>query len=41
MFTDCGLRDELEGAGKKGIGNNVYRGFPNQISTANALDSKL
>lgn len=40
MFVDCGLRDELERAGKKGIGDDGYRGFPNQISTANALDSE-
>jgi hypothetical protein len=40
MFTDGGLKDKLALAGKKGIGDDGYRGFPNQISTANGLDSE-
>jgi hypothetical protein len=39
MFTDGGLKDKLELAGKKAIGDDGHRGFPNQMSTANSLDS--
>jgi hypothetical protein len=39
MFTEFGLKDKLERAGKKAIGDDGYRGFPNQISTANSHDS--
>jgi hypothetical protein len=39
MFTDCGLKDKLEQASKKAIGDDGYRGFPNQMSTANSHDS--
>jgi hypothetical protein len=39
MFTDFGLKDKLEKAGKKAIGDDGHRGFPNQISTANSHDS--
>jgi hypothetical protein len=40
MFTNGRLKDNtLEQAGKKVIGNDGYRGFPNQMSTDNSLDS--
>jgi hypothetical protein len=39
MCTDFGLKDKLKKLGKKAIGDDGYRGFPNQISTANSLDS--
>ena len=40
MFKECGLRDKLRLAGKKAIGDEGYQGFPNEISTANTLDSE-
>jgi hypothetical protein len=39
MFTVGGLKDKLELAGEKAIGDDGCRGFPNQMSTANSLDS--
>jgi hypothetical protein len=40
MFTDGGLKDKLELAGKKAIGDDGCRGFPDQMSTTNSLDSE-
>ena len=40
MFKECGLQSKLREAGKKAIADDGYRGFPNEISTANALDSE-
>ena len=40
MFKDGGLMAKLKQAGKKAIGDEGYRGFPNQISSVNPLDSK-
>ena len=40
MFKECGLKDKLKRAGKKAIGDDGYKGFSNQIVTANALDSE-
>ena len=37
-FKEEGLRTKLEGAGKKAIADDGYRGFPDQISTGNSLD---
>jgi hypothetical protein len=39
MFREGGLKKKLEQTGKKAIGDDGYRGFPNQVSTANSLDS--
>jgi hypothetical protein len=40
MFREGGLKARLEKAGKKAIADDGYRGFPDQISTANSLDSE-
>jgi hypothetical protein len=40
MFREKGLKAKLESTGKKAIGDDGYRGFPNTVSTANALDCK-
>ena len=40
MFSECGLKHKLEKSGKVAIADDGYRGFPNQISTANSLDSE-
>ena len=39
MFKEKGLRARLKLCGKKAIADDGYRGFPNEISTGNALDS--
>jgi hypothetical protein len=40
MFTEGRLKDKLERAGKKAIGNDGCKDFPNQMSIASSLDSK-
>ena len=40
MFREGGLMAKLKRLGKKAIGDEGHRGFPGQMSTANALDSK-
>ena len=40
VFSECGLQAKLRAAGKKAIADEGYRGFPNEISTANSLDSE-
>lgn len=39
VFKEKGLRNKLAALGKKAIGDEGYRGFPGQISSANSLDS--
>ena len=39
MFREKGLMLKLKQAGKKAIGDEGYKGFPNEMSTANSLDS--
>ena len=39
MFREGGLMAKLRATGKKAIADEGYKGFPNQISTANSLDS--
>ena len=39
MFREGGLMAKLKRLGKKAIGDEGYRGFPDQISSANSLDS--
>ena len=38
VFREKGLCDKLKQTGKKAIGDDGYRGFPNECSTANGLD---
>jgi DDE superfamily endonuclease len=40
MFREGGLMARLKRLGKKAIGDEGYKGFPDTISTANSLDSK-
>ena len=40
MFREGGLMARLKNDGKKAIGDEGYRGFPEEISTQNTLDSK-
>ena len=39
VFREKGLMDKLRRLGKKAIGDEGYRGFPDTMSTANSLDS--
>jgi hypothetical protein len=39
MFCEGGLMTKLKTLGKKAIADDGYKGFPDQISTANSLDS--
>ena len=39
VFREKGLMAKLQQVGKKAIGDEGYRGFPDLISTANSLDS--
>lgn len=40
MFREKGLREKLRQYGWKAIGDDGYKGFPNQMSIANGLDSE-
>lgn len=40
MFREGGLMAKLKKLGKKAIADEGYKGFPDQISTANSLDSQ-
>lgn len=40
IFKEKGLKAKLKSTGKKAIGDEGYRGFPNEMSTANGMDSK-
>lgn len=40
MFKEKGLKRKLEQAGKMGIGDDGYTGYPRTISTANGMDSE-
>ena len=40
VFNEKGLRKKLAHEGKKAIADHGYRGFPNEISIANSLDSE-
>jgi hypothetical protein len=40
IFKEKGLKARLKKAHKKAIADEGYRGFPNQISTANGLDTE-
>ena len=39
IFREKGLMRKLQRSGKKAIGDEGYRGFPDEMSTANSLDS--
>ena len=41
IFAEKGLKEKLASIGKKGLGDKIYNGHPDECSTFNATDSKL